>query len=276
LEKNIVTPEQLLEAVKYQEEHNLRFGDYAVKKGYMSKEAVATILIEQKRADMQFGEIAIKLNILTTEQVKEILTLQRNDHILIGEAIVKKGFVTEELLARELDLFMKDQSQYASSDISVPAGIEHPDVVRDIVALTQRMLRRIANIITKADAGIISYSEPGQNYVLIKIRLTGSVVYDYGFSAPREVSELITSGILGETVSGEARDVIADGVKEFCNIVCGNIIARMAQKGMTMDIHAPEEIANRGDGYRIVRGKKALCFTLSSAVGDVILILVGG
>jgi CheY-specific phosphatase CheX len=90
------------------------------------------------------------------------------------------------------------------------------------------------------------------------------------------VSELITSGILGESAAGETRDVIADGVKEFCNIVCGNIIARMAQKGVTMDINAPEEIANTGDGYRIVRGKKALYFTLSSAVGDVILILVVG
>jgi len=242
----------------------------------MSKEDVATVIMEQKHTDLQFGEIAVKLNILTLEQVEEILTLQRNDHVLIGEAIVKKGFITEELLGRQLDLFIKDQSQYASFDISVPAGIERSDVVRDIVTLTQRMLRRIANIITKAETGIISYSEPGQNYMMIKILLTGSVEYDYVFSAPREVSELITSGILGESAAGETRDVIADGVKEFCNIVCGNIIARMAQKGVTMDINAPEEIANTGDGYRIVRGKKALYFTLSSAVGDVILILVVG
>jgi CheY-specific phosphatase CheX len=276
LEKNVITPEQLLEAVKYQEAHNLRFGDYAQTKGYITKEDIVTILREQKRIDMQFGEIAVKLNILTPAQVEEILTLQRNDHVLIGQALVRKGFLTEETLDRELVLFKKEQSQYAPGEVVVPPGLDNPDIVRDVVDLTQKMLRRLSNLTVKAEHGSVGNDEPRRNDVTIVVRFSGSLAYDYVFSASRAVSELITSGVIGEDSSGESQEVIVDGVKEFCNIVCGNIIAKMAQKGKTVSISAPEEVVVSGGGYHIVKGRKAISFTLSSASGDMTLILVHG
>lgn len=274
LEKNIIKAEELLEAVKYQESQNLKFGEYALSKGYITKKDIDRILTEQKRTDMQFGELAVKMGILTPAQVKEILTLQSNDHILIGEALVKKGFITADALEQELALFRKDQSQYIPGDVMVPDDIENPLIVRDFVDLTQKMLRRIANIIAKADKGVIRYTEPRQNYVTILTRLQGSLTYEYIFSTSLAVSKLIASGIIGENASGEPKEVISDGVKEFCNIVCGNIVAKMAQRGKSVDVGIPEEIAFSADGYNIVKGRKAVYFNLNSTAGDITLALV--
>ena len=47
LEKNIITPQQLIEAVEYQESKNLKFGEYALSKGYLTAKDVEKIQNEQ-------------------------------------------------------------------------------------------------------------------------------------------------------------------------------------------------------------------------------------
>jgi hypothetical protein len=53
---------------------------------------------EQKKTDMKFGELAIKMGFLTENQVEEIITIQKNNHIYLGEALVKKGFVSQKTI----------------------------------------------------------------------------------------------------------------------------------------------------------------------------------
>lgn len=274
LEKNIIKPEELLEAVKYQESHNPRFGEYAQSKGYITKQDIVTILNEQKRIDMQFGELAMKLNILTADKVQEILTLQKNDHILIGQALAQKGFITTETLERELALFKQDQSQYITGEVIIPAGVDNPEVIRDFVDMTRKMIRRVANLTAKADSGVLGLSELHQNDVTVRVHLYGDIIYDYIISTTLSISTKLASGIMGEDAANEPREIIIDGVKEFCNIVCGNIIAKMAKMGKTVNISAPEEIAFSAHSSSTARSKKAVCFTFASPEGDISLILV--
>ncbi len=273
LEKNIIKPEELLEAVKYQESHNLRFGEYAQLKGYIAKQDVKTILNEQKRTDMQFGELAVKLNIMTVDQIQEILTMQKNDHILIGQALVQKGFITTEILEREVALFNEDQRQYITGEIMITAEVDNPEVIKDFVDITQKMIRRVANITVKPDSGVLGLSEPRHNDVTVRINLYGDLTYDYIISATLPISVKLVSGIIGEDASKEPREVIIDGIKEFCNIACGNIIAKMAKTGKTVNISPPEEI-DFLSYIPTARSKKAVYFTLASPEGDIDLILV--
>lgn len=276
LEKNIITPQQLIEAVEYQESRNLKFGEYALSKGYLTERDILKIQNEQRYTDLCFGEIAVKLNILTPVQVEEILTIQKNDHIFIGEALVIKGFLTADVLKRELSLFKADQSQYITGEITIPKGVENPEIVKDIVDLTQKMLLRMAYINVKVGNGYISNKEPQKNFILVSVFLSGSFKYQYAISTSFEISRLIASKIIGKDIKDESREVIADGVKEFCNITCGNIIAKIAQKGKTMDISPPVEVGYSHGSYHLVRGENAIYYPLISPKGDVTLILVKG
>ncbi|MBI4710420.1 MAG: chemotaxis protein CheX [Nitrospirae bacterium] len=276
LEKNIIKPEQLIEAVEYQESKRLKFGDYALSKGYLTEKNIAKIQAEQRHTDMRFGELAVKLNILTPAQVDEILTLQKNDHILIGQALIEKGFIRPEVLERELALFKADQSKFVSEGIMVPSGAANPDIIKDMVDLTQKMLLRLAQMTIKLGNGYISNKEPEKNYLLVSVYLFGSLKYHYAVSASLEASRLVASKIIGEEVKKDNREAILDGEKEFCNITCGNIIAKMAQRGKAMDISPPMEINYSGGGYSLVKGGNAVYYPMASPEGNITLILVPG
>ena len=276
LERTIISPAQLLEAVKYQESRNRRIGEYAVQKGYLTKKDVDTILAEQKRTDMQFGELAVHLKILTPANIEELLTLQKNDHILLGEALIAKGFLTRDALDSALALFKQDQSQYIPGEVMIPEGIEHPLIIRDFVDLTEKMLLRVAHLRVKAGEGVTPSSAPRQHDVSVRIRLEGSLTFEYILSASLAVSTIIASGIIGAHAARETREVILDGVKEFCNIVCGNMLAKLAQKGQSLDISTPEEIISPTGVSGIIRGRKAVSFNLSSVEGEIALTLVQG
>jgi CheY-specific phosphatase CheX len=274
LEKNIIKPHELIEAVEYQNLKNLFFGEYAISKGYLTQEDVERIKNEQRHLDMKFGEIAVRLGLLTPAQVEEILTMQKNDHVFIGEALVEKGFLTRDVLERELRLFKEDQKRYLTGNIIIPPGVRHPEIVREMVSITQKMLQRLSHLNIKINHGFIGNIEPKRNFLLISVILHGSAHYEYAFSTSQEMSRLIASAFINVDPQNEQTEILSDGVREFCNITCGNIIARLALQGKKMDINPPEEIVFSDDGYHLVRGRKAIYYPLISPVGESILILI--
>jgi CheY-specific phosphatase CheX len=275
LENNVISSDQLMEAVNYQESINMDFGECALLKGYISEEDLVELKRKQREVDMRFGEIAIKLNILSPDQVMEILRTQKNTHIYIGEALVQKKFLTPDVIEKELALFKEDQSKYNTEEIMTPDEVRNPEVIKDVVGLTQKILYRVGRMVFKIDEGYISDMEPEKNFLMIQISLHGSFKCEYVLSLPEDISGLITSSIIGEDVN-EPADIVIDGVKEFCNIVCGNIIAALSLKGHRVDISAPLEVACSDDGYNLVKGRKAIFYPLVSIKGNADLILIEG
>lgn len=274
LEKDIIKPSELIEAVKYQESKNLKLGEYALSKNYVTEKDLERIRNEQKNVVMRFGRLAVKLNILTPERIEELLTMQKNDHILIGEALVEKGFLTSEVLGRELASFKEDQSKYDTGEIITPEGIRNPETVKDIVDLTQKLIQHMTGLNIKVGKGFISEKEPQENFLLILISLYGNLNYDYALSMPQEIAELIVSAVIGKDIKNESREIITDGVKEFCNIVCGNILAKLSAKGKNMDISPPEEMVFNNDGYHLVKGRKSINYPIVFPEHESTLILI--
>ena len=273
LEKNIISVEQLLMAVRYQESQNLRFGEYAETKGYLTKADTARILNEQKRTDTQFGELAVKLGLLSENQVKEILVRQKNDHVMIGAALVQKGFLTEHQLESELALFREDQSQYAAGEVKVPEGIAHPEIMKSFCDITVKMLTRVSNIAAKPGAGVLISRGPERNDVTVRTRLSGDLNYDYVMSTSRGVAVRLASGVIGADASSEPDDIVIDAVKEFCNIVCGNMVAIMAKTGRNVTLGIPEELSDPEGGCGLVKGGDAVSFMIGSTAGDIALLI---
>lgn len=277
LEQGAITPEQLIEAVDFQESANLMFGDYAVSKGYLTRDQVSRINAEQKKTDSLFGEIALKTGLLSQDQINEILIRQKNDHYYIGAIMVKKGFVPPNDLMKHLDAFKEDQAGYSKGEIAVPEGMVNPQAIKDMVILTRKMLFRISKITAKVGKAMVTAEEPERNFAVVAISLEGDPSYDYMLSCSLEASEVIASSILGVNVINEPGEIIADAVKEFVNIVCGNIISRFAQYGRNVEISPPLEAQySKEGGYGLVRGRPSVQYPMISTAGDITLILAEG
>jgi len=276
IERGVITAEQLLQAVKLQEEKNLRFGDYARAKGYLSDGDLIRLQDEQRQTDMKIGELALSLGMLSQGQVDEILTMQENDHIFLGEALKRGGFISQEKLQAELDLFRQDQKDYVAEVINVPKGVRDAELVKAAVDITRKMFKRIARIEAKVGLGEAFNGEPRRNFATVKIGFTGSSKCDYIFSASREAAVALASGFTGEDVSGESDAMITDGVKEFCNISCGSVMARMAKKGKKVSITPPALATARGESYDLIGGRTAVRYLFITPMGEVSLILAEG
>jgi CheY-specific phosphatase CheX len=276
LENGVVTAAELLEAVKYQESRNLKFGDYARSKGYLTDDDVRRLNDEQKRTDMMIGELTVKMGLLSHAQVEEILTMQKNDHVFIGAALVQKGFIAEDALRSQLERFREDQKAYVPGEIAVPEGLDHPDAVKRFVDLTQKMLRRVSHLDVKVGDGAISVSEPAKNFAVVSIRFTGAQNCDYVLAMPRAAAAAVASGILGQDASKEGDEIVLDGVKEFLNIVCGNIAADLAKRGKSVEMSPPSEAVHYTNGYSVIKRRKAAHYPLVSTEGTIELIIIEG
>ncbi len=276
LEKKLITPEQLIEALKVQDDKNLRFGDYARAKGFLSDSDVLKLHEEQRRTDGKIGELAVKLGMLTEKQVDEVLIMQENDHIYLGEALRQSGFISHEILHRELETFRDDQRDYIAGVISVPGGMKEPETVKASVDLTRKMFKRIAFVEAKAGFGEPFSGEPEENYATVSINISGGIVLDYVLSVPRSAAVAVASGLIEEDASEEPDDILVDSVKEFCNITCGSVMARMAKKGKTLNISAPNEHTPDSGKHEIIKGRNAVRYPFISTAGNMQLFLIEG
>lgn len=239
VERGIVSRETLLKALELQDSVNLRFGEMALSMGLISQEDVETIHKAQWKDDLPFGEMAVKLGILTLDQKEQVLTKQRNNHLYIGEAIFKVGGLEQGEIKKYLEEFKADQAHYQTEGVVIPPEVPIPLVWQIAADLTFKMLARIASLsFHRGDCSIITTVAP--NETIAAIRIKGHVQGQYIFSVGGTARKKIAQGILGqEDVDREGAEVIDDAVAEFINVVCGNIAAKAAQIGKTIEISPP-------------------------------------
>jgi CheY-specific phosphatase CheX len=108
LNKGIVTPEQLTEALEYQRSVHLKLGVIAINAGYMVPSQVEQIHSMQKRVDKRFGELAIEQGYITEAQLNELLSTQKQGHLMLGQALIDKNFLTMEQLQSALNNYKKE------------------------------------------------------------------------------------------------------------------------------------------------------------------------
>lgn len=236
LEKGAITKEQLLDAVAFQEEQNIKFGVYALKKGYISKEQLENVLKEQKNSDMKFGEIAIKFRYLSPEQVIEIATKQQNDHIYLGAALVMKGHISREVLDSELIAYQQEQAEYSPTR-SFPVKIEKEEDLLYLIDLIDRLLLRIADVKVKKGDVIKKYKQFEKGEYGAYVAFRGSLKATLLFSFANTIALKITEKLLGE--ASQKIEIIEDALREFINIISGNITAKLAQEGKVSEFSVP-------------------------------------
>ena len=83
---------------------NRLFGDYLVKKGYITKEQLTLALDTQKKVRVKLGLIAVAEKLMSAEQAEEVNRLQSVMDKRFGDIAVEKKYLTEEQVERLLSL----------------------------------------------------------------------------------------------------------------------------------------------------------------------------
>ena len=268
IEKGYITSDQLLKAMTLQDSTNLQFGEMAKQMGFITDADIERVHDTQRKEDLQFGDLSVKLGIITAEQLKEVLIKQKNSHLFIGEALIQTGAVRAEDLSKHLDAFKADQAPYVVERVEIPAGVPEYALLEITVDLTYKMLSRIANLNFRPRQCIMM-QRLEENDIVVEMKMSGSIRASYLLSISRNIRSGIAMAILKEEdVSIESEDMLNDTVMEFVNIVCGNIAAKAAQIGKTIDIAPPKIVDGKG-GVPAPNGTVGLLIPIYVAEGKI-------
>lgn len=250
LEKGIITPKQLLEAVEYQKEINVSLGTLALEKGLLTSEQIRKIHDEQKRQDKKFGEIAVSLGYLTEEQLEGLLDLQKSQRLYLGEALVKKGFITLEVLEEQLRLYRQEQEREEEEVAKMFKRLPDDDIVEAYVDLTIKMFLRLAREIVKI-GGCSSEKSSFSGYDWsIEQKAKGDKSFSYLLNLSTE-----TLLKIAESMSNKKRkepdELTLDIVGEFVNIISGNALSKLSSKGKNFNPDPPVPYDNRKSPYKL-------------------------
>jgi len=271
LDRWVITRGQLLEALELQEYRNLKFGALAVQRGFLRPEQVEAINDLQRGTDRRFGDLALEKSWMSQEQVREIITLQKNSYLYLGEALLELGHVTEDVLERELAIFQEEQSRYNLEAVPVPPGVSGAELIAACVDLTRKLMLRVAGMLAKAGEPILA--SPGMPdvarqldfHLTIAVALGARPPVRYLLSVSSEVAVTIATRILKEDATRESEEVVEDAVREFCNNVCGNAVAKMSQRGVELELGPPEALAGIPE---LEAGAKAVIYPLKVSGGE--------
>lgn len=123
LQKDIITSQQLMQALQHKNSTGSKLGSLAVNAGYMTEAEVEDVHNMQTRYDKRFAEIAIHMGYLTSQQAEELLNTQKLGYVMLGNSIITLGFASEtdiqEAVAAYESEFNLDHTNilYAGQDI---------------------------------------------------------------------------------------------------------------------------------------------------------------
>lgn len=100
---DIITREQLVWALNYQEENGGRLGNAIVALGFASREVIDEFFKNTAAADRRkLGDMLVSRGFLTAQQLEQALLFQRNSGGQLGEILISMNFVAPEDLYRTL------------------------------------------------------------------------------------------------------------------------------------------------------------------------------
>ena len=246
IDEKVITKLDLLRAIELQEKTNLRFGDLVVEMGLMTREQITLTHRAQRHEDLQFGDMAVKMGFLSTNQVQQVLKKQHREHLYIGEALVELEAITKAKLDFHLNEFKQTQKVHVSEKIVIPAGLPHQPIWEIVADMTYKMLTRVAGVTFRTAPCSITTTLP-ERPVVVEMEFSGSISARYFLTVPESTRKLIANAILkeGKAETGTAAEV-DESVKEFVNIVSGNVVSKAAQLGYSIDI-TPAQIRQQND-----------------------------
>ena len=197
LDKNIISTEQLNEALVNKNIYKARLGSLFMESGYMTPEQVEYVHREQKRFDKNMGDLAVFLGFLSRTQMEELLDRQNSGDMALAEALVSKGYITKT----EHDNLLKAYRQELglTSDLS-----DQNNLKRDIISIYSLDDMKESDV----------YADYASLFVRNSIRFVGD---DFAFTSFNPVKDTEQECMIIQDVTGNSslRTAICGSQKAF-------------------------------------------------------------
>jgi hypothetical protein len=217
-----MTPQQIEQVNRLQAKQNARFGDIAVKKGFLTQEQLDCLLAKQPMEHIILKQILGDKRYLSAQQVDVALY---DFHKSLG---VSDGQFAL-LMDNEVAAFVKHIAGIDESDI-----LMH-EFAKLFISLTLRLVEREIHIGKSYKSTLETIK-----YVTLQ-RTMGDSDHIFAFSSDCSVASKKFAEKYAKSTFSVLHYVAQDSLKEFINCVDGLVISELSNAGiMEIDIDVPE------------------------------------
>lgn len=275
LNRELISKDQLADALDFQQSVHVKFGVMAVDEGFMTSAQVEEVHEKQKQMDKRFGEIAVDLGYLTNEQVELLVGKQKQSHLYLAQALVDRGYMTIEQFSSALNDYKKENSLSDAQFEAIKSGDIDAlvDQVIDIAKketygqyLTLFAKNMIRFIDDQAFVDVATLDNALQGKWLVHQTIEGKAPLFTAICADEDLFLYIASKYAEETLS-EVDEMAQASVSEFLNLHNGIYLVNMSNNGIELSMK-PQQVSENatvsGDSFVV---------TISTSKGPFQLIL---
>ncbi|MGI6588872.1 MAG: hypothetical protein ACOX2N_08955 [Peptococcia bacterium] len=267
LNKNLVTTEELKEALEYQKSIHVKLGILAINLGYMNSTQVQEVHQQQMKIDKRFGEIAIQLGYLNEHQLQNLLSTQKQGYLQLSQALVDKKFLTLDQLQNELENYKKDCQLTAEQieilkqgdiDKIVHVFLDFEDSFRSKIYsdYTALILKNVIRLLDETPR--LEKKSPLNNYTpewLVCQKIYGEYNLFTGIAADKNMFLTLASKFAGEKFNC-IDEMTKASVTEFLNVHNGIFLVNMSNQNIELQmepqkLYQQAKIENDDDTYII-------------------------
>lgn len=239
LNKGVITPEQLVDALKIQANTHKKLGTLAIHSGFMSASEVEDVYITQTHYDKLFGELAVNLGYLTESQVDNLLTTQLPDYMLLGQILVDKNILTHVELENsiteyksvyeiyDLELIEEQQNMVNKllSDFYLPEDLPHSEhILSYLTLLFNNLVRFIGEDFTTLN--VMNLSEVPTNFCISQ-EVEGSFSFLSALDMEQETAITFASRYVNDEFQ-EFDEYVRASIEDFLNLHNGLYTVNMS------------------------------------------------
>lgn len=254
LNRGLVTPEQLYQALVAQQEAHVKLGVLAISSGVLTPEQAEEIHQEQTRQDKRFGEIAVEKGYLTQEQLDKLLATQKKGHLLLGQALIDAKILNLGQLGNALKDYQEEYSLTDEQFTAVQGGDfalllkkalnldEQNEVLNDYLSLFAKNMIRFVSAQAWLTAGEHREGTVGEWSVVQ--RITGSHPLTTAIAGTERVLVELASRFAKEEI--QSLDELGQAsVAEFLNLHNGLFLVNMSNRGTELKLE-PQQMSAKG------------------------------
>ena len=272
LENRKITPEQYEACMNYIKANRVKLGLIAEREGLLTSSQVMELNYLQVQSDERFGDLAVKKGYLTESDVNYLLGLQSNPYLLFVQALDENNCLTHDEIDYNLTAFQKE-NDYSNSIMKairdgniegmLPAFVNVQDRrYLDLIGLALRNIIRFINTFLRIAPGEF-ISGRTHRYAAYQHTI-GDYQCVLGFTGEDEGILMMADGYAKEEFGTVDEDAL-DSIAEFTNCVNGLYAAELSFQNISMDMMPPklsfdEPIDVNGEYYSLpiyLEGKRS-------------------
>lgn len=247
LENQKITDEQFSSCMNYIKANRVKLGLIAESEGLLTSSQVMELNYLQVQSDERFGDLAVKKGYLTESDVNYLLGLQSNPYLLFVQALDENGCMSHDEIDYNLTAFQKENDfsnsimkaiRDANIEGLLPAFVDVQDKrYLDLIGLALRNIIRFINTFIRIDkGGFVSGVKP--KYAAYQHTL-GDYQVMLGFTGEDDDILAMADGYAKEEFGAVDEDAL-DSIAEFTNCVNGLYAAELSFQNITMDMLPPK------------------------------------